>query len=583
MAHGDLYKVTPQNTRWDPKIIKKIACDLVSALHFLHSQRILHRDLKPQNILVGIDGRAKLCDFGFAKMIAINSFMLTSMKGTPLYMAPEIIMEKPYDQTADLWSLGCILYELFVGQPPFHTNSLFVLRTMMIEGSIKWHHCIGEDALPFLKGLLNKDPKKRLNWPDLLNHPYVRGKLTIDWSVAEYALTKALSPSQELVKESERQHLQNELEQCSRVYRKAMKKYAQAQQKLKRWNSDAAITRGRPVVPLINVVPPPTTSKPPPQNLEAMLEKLKLQEDTATNKTGRKTKDEKGNSDKEPSEATGTSSSDCDTESDEDSDEDDRKTVVPDEIYQKKSTDSRKSGGSNLQRHSVEIMGDDSEAGGSKVLFTLDTSGSTECVTDTGEWMCFLVKTMKEVLDNPETLCDKAYLTMIMGPLKSTSAEAIVLEKIAVLLSLPFTLEDKVLKNFPGLIGDLQTLYVSMKVLPLLLFACKLIVVNRVNGQSLTLEQICEQLTEEDLNGLEKCFRLVTFMVHMDEQFVTQFCDSVCVLKLSAILQLFLKLTGTRVALAVETVTVLCHLLRIFPNNKSIVEDVVLGKKNSRV
>ena len=62
-----------------------------------------YRDLKPQNILIEADGKAKLCDFGFARSMSTDTFVLTSIKGTPLYMAPEIIEQCPYDHSADLW------------------------------------------------------------------------------------------------------------------------------------------------------------------------------------------------------------------------------------------------------------------------------------------------------------------------------------------------------------------------------------------------------------------------------------------------------------------------------------------------
>ena len=130
-------------------MIQTIACQLVSALYYLHSNRILHRDMKPQNILIGKGGQIKLCDFGFARTMGNSTFVLTSIKGffpiykstkhvdfslgTPLYMAPELVQEKPYDHTADLWSLGCILYELFCGQPPFYTTSIFQLVSLIIQ------------------------------------------------------------------------------------------------------------------------------------------------------------------------------------------------------------------------------------------------------------------------------------------------------------------------------------------------------------------------------------------------------------------------------------------------------------------
>jgi len=107
------------------KTVQSIAYQLVQSLYYLHSHRVIHRDMKPQNILLSANGVVKLCDFGFARTMSSNTIVLTSIKGTPLYMSPELVKEQPYDHTADLWSLGVILYELFVGQPPFYTNSIY--------------------------------------------------------------------------------------------------------------------------------------------------------------------------------------------------------------------------------------------------------------------------------------------------------------------------------------------------------------------------------------------------------------------------------------------------------------------------
>lgn len=154
--------------------VQKIAKQLVQALHYLHSNRVIHRDMKPQNILVGAHGRVKLCDFGFARAMSSNTVVLTSIKGTPLYMAPELVKEQPYDLTVDLWSLGVILYELLVGQPPFYTNSIYSLINHIVKDPVEYPADISPDLRSFLQGLLRKDPRQRLSWPELLRHPFVR-------------------------------------------------------------------------------------------------------------------------------------------------------------------------------------------------------------------------------------------------------------------------------------------------------------------------------------------------------------------------------------------------------------------------
>lgn len=101
-ANGELFEVLEDDGSLPEVVCQNIAKQLVAALDYLHSHRIIHRDMKPQNILIGADSTVKLCDFGFARAMSRNTVMLTSIKGTPLYMAPELVQEKPYGHTVSL-------------------------------------------------------------------------------------------------------------------------------------------------------------------------------------------------------------------------------------------------------------------------------------------------------------------------------------------------------------------------------------------------------------------------------------------------------------------------------------------------
>ncbi|KAM5557891.1 serine/threonine-protein kinase TIO [Rosa sericea] len=173
-AQGELFEILEDDKHLPEEQVQAIAKQLVRALHYLHSNRIIHRDMKPQNILIGAGSIVKLCDFGFARAMSTNTVVLRSIKGTPLYMAPELVREQPYNHTADLWSLGVILYELFVGQPPFYTNSVYALIRHIVKDPVKYPDNMSSNFKNFLKGLLNKMPQNRLTWPALLEHPFVK-------------------------------------------------------------------------------------------------------------------------------------------------------------------------------------------------------------------------------------------------------------------------------------------------------------------------------------------------------------------------------------------------------------------------
>lgn len=172
-AQGELFQILEDDHQLPEDEIRKIAIQLIQALHVLHSNCIIHRDMKPQNILIGSKQQIKLCDFGFARAMSHDASVVTSIKGTPLYMAPELVQEKPYNYTVDLWSLGVILYELAVGRPPFYTDRIVSLIQMIVREPVKYPPTMSADFQSFLVGLLNKDPSKRLTWPAILDHPFV--------------------------------------------------------------------------------------------------------------------------------------------------------------------------------------------------------------------------------------------------------------------------------------------------------------------------------------------------------------------------------------------------------------------------
>eukprot|EP01083_Nonionella_stella_P000595 1681_1 len=182
-ATGELFEILEGDRTLPEDVVRTIAVQLVQALKYLHSNRVIHRDMKPQNILITSDGSVKLCDFGFARSMSYNTVVLHSIKGTPLYMSPELVQERPYNHTSDLWSLGAILYELYVGQPPFYTNSIYTLIHMIVKNKVEIPDSMGPDFRNFLEGLLQKDPTKRLSWPELEHHHFLELEHPISSSI----------------------------------------------------------------------------------------------------------------------------------------------------------------------------------------------------------------------------------------------------------------------------------------------------------------------------------------------------------------------------------------------------------------
>jgi NIMA (never in mitosis gene a)-related kinase len=101
----------------------------------IHDRKILHRDIKSQNIFLTKDGRVRLGDFGIAKVLNHTREKLRTIVGTPYYLAPELIENKPYSFSGDMWSLGVVLYELCSLKPPFDADNLPMLALKIVDGN----------------------------------------------------------------------------------------------------------------------------------------------------------------------------------------------------------------------------------------------------------------------------------------------------------------------------------------------------------------------------------------------------------------------------------------------------------------
>ena len=148
----------------------KIASLLCEALQYLHDQGVTHRDLKPQNVMVGCDGSIRLLDFGLAKSNELRRVTfagLTPTMGTPDYMAPEQVQGKRGDARTDIYSLGAMLYEMLTGETPFDgDNSLAAMNARVLgdpEPLRTLNPTISPQAEEIVLHAMERDPRKPLS------------------------------------------------------------------------------------------------------------------------------------------------------------------------------------------------------------------------------------------------------------------------------------------------------------------------------------------------------------------------------------------------------------------------------------
>lgn len=160
------------------------SAEMALGLKHLHLLGIVYRDLKPENCLLDTSGHLVLTDFGLSKAIeeGESEVECRSIIGTPEYMAPEILKGETYDYPVDWWLLGCVIYDMMMGKPPFTGKSHKVIQDKIIKSKPHYPMYFSQDAKDILGKLLQKNPAKRIavdsSWETFKEHRFFR---KLDW------------------------------------------------------------------------------------------------------------------------------------------------------------------------------------------------------------------------------------------------------------------------------------------------------------------------------------------------------------------------------------------------------------------
>lgn len=178
--NGELLKYIRKIGSFDETCTRFYSAEIVCALEYLHQKGIIHRDLKPENILLSEEMHIQITDFGTAKQLSSESKQAraNSFVGTAQYVSPELLTEKSACKSSDLWALGCIIYQLVAGLPPFRAGNEYLIFQKIIKLEYEFPEKFFPKAKDLVEQLLSLEPCKRIGCEEmggygpLKSHPF---------------------------------------------------------------------------------------------------------------------------------------------------------------------------------------------------------------------------------------------------------------------------------------------------------------------------------------------------------------------------------------------------------------------------
>jgi serine/threonine protein kinase len=172
---------------------RRLFCQLLSALDYLHNRKhVVHRDLKAENLLLDAHYNARIIDFGFSKAFTPGSPNLSTACGSPAYVAPEVLLEEPYNAAADIWSAGVLLCLMTTGRYPFNPENMSNLMQEILSGDPALPANLSLPLASLILRMLDKNPETRITLPEIRQSPWIASTDDADLLSKDHVLMASL-------------------------------------------------------------------------------------------------------------------------------------------------------------------------------------------------------------------------------------------------------------------------------------------------------------------------------------------------------------------------------------------------------